>query len=347
MSEEMNIGELLSDQLGHLLAKSPLRDVLITTEQGVLPRDLWQTVEEMGVPLALAKESAGGAGLCWQDAESIFRTLGEYAAPMPLGETMIGLWALGQAGCEELPIGTLAIATEIFALDNDDLITGTDALVPWLEQADHLVLIAKREHELFICLLESKGLTKQTLTTLGRIPSALLRVNNVRALKVLPINKLADLGLLPIVATLRVLQMSGALNRILSLCVEYANTRKQFGRLIGKFQAIQHMLADLAIQSAAAQAAALYACRCLDRGDAEQGASVAKSQVSKVAGTAAAIAHQVFGAIGVTDEHELHYYTRRLWQWRTEAGSEYFWSERLGHKVLDETNEALWATIAG
>jgi acyl-CoA dehydrogenase len=55
----------------------------------------------------------------------------------------------------------------------------------------------------------------------------------------------------------------------------------------------------------------------------------------------------VFGAIGVTEEHELHYYTRRLWQWRAEGGSEHWWSERLGRQVLAAGGAALWPFLTG
>jgi acyl-CoA dehydrogenase len=119
----------------------------------------------------------------------------------------------------------------------------------------------------------------------------------------------------------------------------------QFGKPIGKFQAIQHMIAELASQAAAAQVAGLYAARQIDAGNPFQAAAVAKALVGKAAGRAAAIAHQVFGAIGVTDEHSLHYYTRRLWQWRSDAGSEHYWAERLGQQILANDGAALWSML--
>ena len=158
---------------------------------------------------------------------------------------------------------------------------------------------------------------------------------------------IGGLGLLPYLASLRSVQIGGALEELLSLCVEYANTREQFGRPIGKFQAIQHAIAELASQTAAAQVAGQYAFRQIDAGKAEHGGMIAKIRVGQAAGRGAEISHQVFGAIGFTDEHSLHYLTRRLWQWRCDAGSEFWWSERLGQKAIAAGGDALWPSIAG
>src|SRR5690606_37212191 len=112
-------------------------------------------------------------------------------------------------------------------------------------------------------------------------------------------------GLQAMLAAIRAAQIAGALSRVLEMCVEYANTRAQFGRPIAKFQAIQHQLAELAEQAAAAQVASLYACRQIDADHIRHGAAIAKTCTGKAATRGAAIAHQVFGAIGVTDEHLL------------------------------------------
>ena len=75
--------------------------------------------------------------------------------------------------------------------------------------------------------------------------------------------------------------------------------------------------------------------------------AVAKQVASAAAGEGARISHQVFGAIGVTEEHELHHLTRRLWQWRQEAGSEYEWSEVVGNALMGAGGDALWPALVG
>jgi len=347
MTDEMNIGTLLADQLSHLLAREVTRESLVAVEHGKPADALWRQLEELGLNLALVPELAGGAGLLWTDIQAVFRTLGEYVAPVPLGETMVAAWMLGISGIKQLPDGPLALATTIVAIDEDGLLTGRDPLVAWAGVAEHIVVVAERRDERFLCLVKTSSTRLESQETIGRIPSAQLTLKKVSPVWAATVTNLNELGLLPHLATLRVLQMSGALNRMLALCVDYGNTRTQFGRPIGKFQAIQHMIAELASQAAAAQVAGTYACRKIDAGDAALGASVAKTQVGGAAGLAASIAHQVFGAIGVTDEHELHYYTRRLWQWRAEAGSEHWWSERLGRQVLARGGTALWPSITG
>jgi acyl-CoA dehydrogenase len=73
----------------------------------------------------------------------------------------------------------------------------------------------------------------------------------------------------------------------------------------------------------------------------------AKIRTGEAAGQACAIAHQVFGAIGFTEEHELHRFTKRLWSWRDEYGNEAFWSQALGARVLAaEADQTLWRTVA-
>jgi alkylation response protein AidB-like acyl-CoA dehydrogenase len=141
--------------------------------------------------------------------------------------------------------------------------------------------------------------------------------------------------------------MSGALQHILAITVEYARERIQFGRAIGQFQAIQQELAILAGETAAAQAAADAAAAAIDAhdGSAALAVAVAKMRVGEAAGRGSKIAHQVHGAIGFTHEHELHYRTRRLWAWRDEVGSETWWAARVGEAVLARGAAGLWPLL--
>ncbi len=346
MSDDMDTGALLADQLHRLFADSVSRESLNTVERSTPAAGLWDQLEALGLPLALVPEEVGGAGLAWAEVEPAFRTLGEHVAPAPLGETMIAAQALAAAGLA-IPAGPLTLATAPMTMDAEGLVNGTDPLVPWVPQADHIVLVARQGDASVLCLFERASLDCTPQETIGRNPGGRIVLNGVRPLQAAPYPDGGALGLLPQLAALRAVQIAGALDRVLMLCVEYGNTRVQFGKPIGKFQAVQHMIAELASHTAAAQVAGLYACRRIDAGDAEHGAAVAKSRAGKAATRGAEIAHQVFGAIGVTDEHILHHYTRRLWQWRTEAGSDPWWAERLGRRALAAGGAALWPAIAG
>jgi acyl-CoA dehydrogenase len=135
-------------------------------------------------------------------------------------------------------------------------------------------------------------------------------------------------------------QIVGALERVLELSVAFANQRVQFGRPIGKFQAIQHQLAVMAEQVAAARMAAQLGCQGAAEGPKpgllpdRLHAAVAKSRTSEAAGLVAPMAHAIHGAIGITAELDLQLYTRRLHAWRAEHGSELAWNRVLGEAVL-------------
>jgi acyl-CoA dehydrogenase len=133
-------------------------------------------------------------------------------------------------------------------------------------------------------------------------------------------------AMLPEGALVRAVQMAGALESVLALTVEYAAQRRQFDTPLNRFQAIQQQLAELAAEVAEAGAAADAAVAVPD----ELRVAAAKVRCGEAAGRAAAIAHQVHGAIGFTDEHRLHQFTRRLWAWRDDFGAEARWAIRLG-----------------
>ena len=345
MSDDMNISTMLSEQISRLLTKHVNRDAWIRAEEGQLDSDLWQEIENQGLTLALVGEELGGAGLGWADIEPSVRLCGQHAAPLPIVETMLGNWILSQAGLGSVA-GPIAVSSNLFQINDNGCLSGQDDQVSWLNQSASVVLIARNSHgERFVCRVDSP-FNGGKVATYDRQPCARLELDGVKpSAQAEERGELAKLGLIPYMAALRSIQIAGAMNHILGLCIEYANTRIQFGRPIGKFQAIQHMIADLSGQAAACQVAGLYAARQIDNGHAEYGAAIAKTQTSMSATRAATIAHQVFGAIGVTDEHSLHYYTRRLWQWRADAGSDYWWADYLGEKALDKPGADLWNSV--
>jgi acyl-CoA dehydrogenase len=166
-------------------------------------------------------------------------------------------------------------------------------------------------------------------------------------------------SLLAMGAAARAMQMSGALAAILDIAVAYANDRVAFERPIAKFQAVQHNLARLAGEAAAAMAAAGSAAQALAAASgAETLASppfadalflevaAAKIRVGEAAGVGAAIAHQVLGAIGFTREHVLHRFTQRLWAWRDDFDNESAWAVRLGALIAARGSDGLWPLLA-
>ncbi|HEX7788855.1 MAG TPA: acyl-CoA dehydrogenase family protein, partial [Methylomirabilota bacterium] len=147
-------------------------------------------------------------------------------------------------------------------------------------------------------------------------------------------------------ALVRSAQMAGGLEFLLAQSVKYVTERKQFGRPLAAFQAIQQNLALLAGHTAAAAMAAQQAFHVVERtgegGDPSFEIAVAKVRTGEAAGLGAGIAHQAHGAIGFTYEHSLHFVTRRLWSWRAEFGAESHWSVALGRAVAARGPDALW-----
>jgi acyl-CoA dehydrogenase len=146
-------------------------------------------------------------------------------------------------------------------------------------------------------------------------------------------------------AAMRAQQIAGALTRLTEMTTQYAQDRVQFGRPLGKFQAVQQNLAVLAGQTAAAVAAADLAAEAVADATRILPIAAGKARAGEAAGIAAAIAHQVHGAIGFTSEHALHLLTRRLWSWRDEFGKEPKWNMMLGRHMAQAGADALWAEI--
>ena len=120
---------------------------------------------------------------------------------------------------------------------------------------------------------------------------------------------------------------------------------------LGNSKAVQHNLARLAGETAAALAASGSAASTIGQSDSFdeteffEGAS-AKIRCAEAATDGAAIAHQVFGAIGFTKEHILHRLTLRILAWRDDFGSESYWAAELGRHVAQQGAEEFWPMVA-
>jgi acyl-CoA dehydrogenase len=345
---QVQIADLLAEQLTRLFSREVTRESLAQAQHGALDTRLWHAVTQIGAASMLAAEDQGGAGLSWLQASGVLRLLGSHLPPVPLGETSLARWALGRAGVEA-PEAPVAVSGEDWQIDREGRVSGADHLVSWVPGAELILVSAPAANGRLLALLPLSEAQVQPHRTIDRLPAARVSFRDAKPqLSVAAPGVLGGRGLLVPLAVLRSLQMAGNLLQILALCLDYANTRSQFGRTLGKFQAIQHLLAELAEVAAAAQVASSFAARQLDAGDCDAaalGAAVAKIRAGVSATRGAAIAHQVFGAIGITDEHILHHHTRRLWQWRAEAGSESTWSEWLGGRALASPGQGLWSGL--
>lgn len=311
----------------------------------------WDPLEALGLPSLMLSESSGGFNGQWQDAVLVAKQMGHYAIAQPLIETMLGRFALHAAGhtCFQgkLSIAHCDRATLAQPQQPPYRLTTELQNIPW-GQNEPIVISGQYRQRYFIALLRPDETTRQihrTNTANEPRTDLLLDATPLEALHWCeqPIN-LYHLG-----ALLRCAQTAGALDRLVELSVRYTTEREQFGRPISKFQVIQHDIAQLAEQAAAVNCAAEAAARALDHEGSSDDAlfeiAAAKLRANMAIAQATGIAHQVHGAIGFTEEHQLHRFTRRLFAWRSEYGSDRFWANLLGQWCLDARPEGLWQTI--
>ena len=144
--------------------------------------------------------------------------------------------------------------------------------------------------------------------------------------------------------------MAGAMRQALALSIEHVNTRQQFGRPLGKFQAVQQSLAVMAcevraVEAAAAALAARLDAVGLDVAAADFEIAAAKLRANRAVGVVTAIAHQVHGAIGFTREYELSRVTIPLMRWRGAHGNDAYWAQLLGRQVAEFGGKGLWEAL--
>lgn len=348
----------------------------LAAEAGEWPEAAWRAAEEMGLPLALVAEEAGGFGLPMEEALDLIRLAGSFAVPLPLAETMLANRLLADAGlpCPGGPLtlapvrvqdrptlerrggdgpdggwflrgeahriswgrraGVVVLATEAGAPDG----TAPDGTAPNGTAPNGPTFVAFVPAGQAVLAAEGANLAKEPRDSLRfDLP---LRDDQVAPAAGIDAEKLRRLG-----AALRSMAIAGALERVLTMTVAYANERSQFGRPIGKFQAIQQNLAVMAGQAAAARAAGDIAVDAVVRGGDPLLVATAKIRSGEAAGIVAGIAHQVHGAMGFTHEHSLHLFTKRLWSWRDEFGGEAEWSRRLGQAVARQGTDGLWPLV--
>jgi alkylation response protein AidB-like acyl-CoA dehydrogenase len=317
-------------------------------ERGVWPKALWSALEESGLPRAWVSEELGGAGAALADGFAVLRVAGRFAAPVPLAETLMAGWLLARAGLA-VPEGPMTIAPVHadgnIALRADGRLEGRARRVPFARNARHIAVLARRTAGRAVALIATSDLPIRQDRSLAGEPRDEVAFD--RALpEAVGTAAIDEDAIQRFGAAVRLQQIAGALERILEQSVEYALDRVQFGRPIAKFQAVQHSLATLAGEVAAASAAAelaAQACAAAEPGAAE--IAIAKVRGGEAAGTGAAIAHQVHGAMGFTYEHSLHHRTRRLWSWREEFGNETVWATRLGRMVAAAGADRLWPFV--
>ena len=339
------MSDQLSDSAGRLFATHVDKDVIRAAEDGVFPQAAWAAVTEAGFTAALLPEDAGGFGATVAEAMGLLRVSAEHAAPIPLAETMLAGWMLARAGLP-VPDGVLTLAPvrlkDMLTLSRDGHLRGTASRIPWGRDAACVVVLAAGPDGPMLAAVPQGGFTVAHNRNVAAEPRDTLTFDTIVTAAPSPFTaaQVRAAG-----AAIRTVQIAGALARTLAVSVDYVQTRVQFGRPIGKFQAIQHNLAILAGQSAAAIAAADMATDALAQDLSPLLIGAAKARAGEAASIAAGLAHQSHGAIGFTREYPLHHVTRRLWAWREEFGNEAEWNTIVGRIALEAGPDGLWPVL--
>lgn len=354
----MTDDDLIADSVARLFGDHVDKGVRERAETGVLDTRLWQQVVDAGLPLMLATEAAGGLGQGWLAAYPVLRGLGHWQVPLPLAETMVAAQLLSLAGLP-VPDGPLTLIEQgqgnTLQARGDGAVVhlgGSAHRVPWARHAQAAVVSLRDGRLALADLRGGPGVTLQPQANHAGLPADTLVFNNARCVAVAanPLPLAQPVWTLGAVA--RSAMMVGALEWALAQTVGYAGDRVQFGKPIGRNQAIQQNLALMAGDVAAARVAAMVAAAdasglegTMDGPAALFSAAVAKVRCGEAATRGTGIAHQVHGAIGFTQEHALHFATRRLWAWREEFGSDAFWAAELGRAAITQRAAGFWPAL--
>ncbi|MBS0293022.1 MAG: acyl-CoA dehydrogenase [Proteobacteria bacterium] len=316
--------DLFADAARQLLAGECTGAVVRAIEAG--GRDapesaaLWQHIEAAGLPDALLPEAEGGAGLGLSQVFGVLEQCGAHALPLPLADTMLARALLAAADVQR-PAGSIALARGEPLADGGlrcVLVRGGRVAQGVLVQAgDAWRLMAVAGAQESPQALPLDAACTWTAAQVQAAPS---------------IERDADARTLQ--AAVLAPQMAGALAQVFQRTLQYANERQQFGRPIGKFQAIQHQLAVMSEHVFAARMAAQLGCSGAGWQPDRLRVATAKARCSEAALAVSELAHAIHGAIGFTAEYDLQLFTRRLHAWRQSAGSESYWHDVAGQALL-------------
>ncbi|MBI4518793.1 MAG: acyl-CoA/acyl-ACP dehydrogenase [Deltaproteobacteria bacterium] len=269
--------------------------------KGGFDRSLWQELAELGVFSLRRPEARGGSGLGMAEAVLVFEELGRCLAPGPLVWSHLAADLVGGAASGAVVVGGLDLAG---AAPAPYLVEHRDAL--------GVLLILKPDG---VARLDPKRAPVRPVATpldpLTPLHYAEQLPDGDRIAGADAARRLRLEG-----ATLVAAQLLGVAEATLEVAVSYAKIREQFGRPIGSFQALKHMMADMFARQELARAAVYAAAATLDHpevGDVERAVATAKLVAAEAAMKNSRACIQLHGGMGYTWEVPAHYYFKRTW----------------------------------
>src|SRR5690242_20520878 len=316
---------------------------------------LWAKLAEQGYTGIIFPEEFGGVGLGIVELALLMEEAGRALLPGPFFSTVVMAGSLLDAVatreqkkkylapiCRGEARATLAFFEAEGSWDLADVrlaavngkLKGEKLFVPDAAIADWIIAVAQNG----VFLVDSKAPGIHIKPMLGM--DLTRKLYSVR-FEDAPCEKLGETGGMPrprgIATVALAAEMVGGMQRTLDITVEYAKTRKQFGKPIGIFQAVQHQCADMYLETESARSAVYYAAWALQHQapDAAAAVSIAKLYASDASRTVGNRGIQVHGGMGFTWENDLHLYYRRAKASETSLGDSTYHRERIARLVID------------
>ena len=339
--------DMILDVVERMLKEHVDKTSVDIVEQGKWSTKVWNLFEENGLPGVAISEDNGGAGGDLDDLLNIVRLTGKYAAPIPFAETTLTNDVLARANLQvvEGPTTYMLSADQAYTLVNGKL-TGKAVHVPWARHVKQLVTLATSADGTHLVEID---LSKATITPCANLASEPRDTVVFQEASATQVSAPLSPGELHTMTTLetafRLALMTGAIDKINDLTIQYTKEREQFERPIHRFQLVQQHIVHLAGETAIALAAFNNVTDALVRNKCSNEVAYARLRLEEAIQTVATIAHQVHAAIGTTHEHSLHQYTRRLWSWRDEGTNTAYWSDVVATQLLKQSGDSLWAYL--
>lgn len=345
MTADNELRSMIRDTATRLMKDHMTSTVRQDADGGNFAGTIWRLLADSGF---LTVEPGG---LSYPDALALLEVAGYWGVPLPWAESLLVTKILTDQGLSA-PGGVLTLGWQwespaTMARSAEHMtISGNCRCVPWARHADVVALLIPDGEDLWICLAPRDAFQVESCENLAGEAADSVRVEQSRvrdfALSPYSLRWIQAQG-----ALMRVMAAVGAIDRILEMTVTYAKERTQFGRPLAKFQVVQEKLAEMAGESAALRAIAersLAAAEDQLWDEVIKYVAVAKVRLPRAVRVVSTHAHQIHGAIGFTREYPLHYYTRRLWSYRHEYGSERHWALEMAREMADQD---VWDFITG
>lgn len=351
--------ELLEETVERLFAKHCTPSDRQAAEADGWLAACWEALKDAGLLWLGTHESAGGSGGTVVEAAALVRVAGRHAVPLPVAEcALLSGWLLERTG---MPVGEAPVTVAVprrgdgLVLRDRGTVSGRLARVPWGKRSAAVATIAEAPEGPMLVLVDPASAAVRPGRNVAGEPRDLLLFDDVAVERdqIAPLPPGAPEELQVRGALSRALLLAGAAEAASDLALGYASERQQFGRPIATFQAIAQRMVRMASEAEAATLAATVAAhRFAAAGvggrieDAAFDVAAARAAVNRAASEVAAQAHQIHGAIGMTQEYELHHFTRRIWAWCQEWGNERHWCGVMGRSIAGIGAEGLWSRTA-